>query len=74
MSTTLNGYSCAYCGSWVGPSDIHWCEKMHPNWTPEWTATRIDPNAPGGPLDHIADALQRIAAALEASNQERQPE
>jgi hypothetical protein len=68
MSITLQDNNCAYCDSWVGPTDIHWCEQMRPNWTPEWIATRIDPNAPGGPLDRIASALERIALALEKPN------
>ena len=71
MSGTLAGYSCVYCGAWVGPSAAHWCEKMHPNWRPQWEATRLDLSAPGGPLDRIADALQRIADALESNQDTR---
>lgn len=61
------GYACVYCGKWVGPTDTHWCERMHPNWTPEWDRLQtvvIDPSAPGGPLDRIANALERIADAM----------
>jgi hypothetical protein len=69
--TSAAGYNCAYCGTWLSGTEMHWCEKMHPNWNPSWNqpaeAFRIDPSAPGQPLDRIADALQRIAAALESN-------
>lgn len=53
--------ACEYAPGWPKPPEI------------EMVATNIDPSAPGGPLDRIADALTRIAAALEVSNQERKP-
>ena len=72
MTTTGGGYTCAYCGAWCSGTGMHWCEKMHPNWTPEWSrVTGIDHAAPGGVYDRIAGALERIAAAL-GSNQEQE--
>lgn len=56
------GYRCAYCGTFVSGTDMHWCPQMNPNWKP--TATGLDSSAPGGPLDRIATALERIADAL----------
>lgn len=53
--------ACEYAGGWPEPPKV------------EYVATSIDPSAPGGPLDRIADALTRIAAALEAHNTGREP-
>lgn len=69
--TSMAGYNCAYCGTWLSGTEQHWCEKMHPNWSPAWTATGLDHAAPGGVYDRIADALERIAAALESNQDTR---
>jgi hypothetical protein len=50
--------SCDYAPGWPEP--------------PKVTAVRLDPSAPGGPLDRIASALERLAAALE-QNTENKP-
>ena len=69
MSNTLVGYRCAYCGTWLSGTDPHWCEKMHPNWTPEWNRQNVQPPLDNPALQRIALALERIADALEGGDE-----
>lgn len=55
MSTTVAGNRCAYCGTWLSATEAHWCEKMHPNWSPSWSAV---------PDPRVTDALERLARHL----------
>lgn len=59
--TTLIGWTCAYCGGWVNPTDVHWCPQMNPNQPEQHHHHYGDPSD----LKRIADALERIALALE---------
>lgn len=62
MPTLGDGYRCGMCGNWVLPGMGHSCSGQtwpHPNYIPNYQP----PPAP--PPDRIADALERIAVALE---------
>lgn len=59
-STGAAGY-CGMHGHYVGFQ----CPACSSSAIPAAPATRLDPSAPGAPLDRIADSLSRIAAALE---------
>ena len=74
MSTSVSGgHRCAYCGTWVSGTEVHWCEKMHPNWSPaalDRLAARIEElegekaSDSNGPMI-LANALARAEAENE---------
>ena len=63
------GWTCWRCGSYVPNGCTHHCpsNSIGTPFTP--APAQMSPD----PLDRIANALERIAAVLEASNQERSP-
>jgi hypothetical protein len=63
-TTTVAGYTCRYCGTWVTGTDSHWCPQMNPNQPAQHVHHHH--GADQTPmLRRVADELARIADALE---------
>lgn len=65
--SAMNELTCIYCGAWIGyQTTPHWCPQMNPN-QPD-VHHHVHQAAEPGELRRIADALERIAKAMEGDN------
>lgn len=63
--SSMAGNPCVYCGSWIAPgTGTHWCPQMNPN-QPDVHHHHHHGTDPTPELRRIADALERIADALD---------